>query len=119
MATTTLTATALAVNTAQAITQGTGTAIVAANTMKVLYPKMGKLLILIDSDHADTAATFTAADFFTGKGIGTLEVAVGDTAMKMVIVESRRLKNDDGYVYWTWATNSAGYVQVYTLPPGC
>jgi hypothetical protein len=116
MATTTLTATAITKNTAQAFTQGTGTAINADNTMKVLYPKEGKLLILIDSDHASTAATFAVSDEFTAKGQGVLTEAVADTTMDALILESARFKKADGYVYWTWATNSAGYVQVYTLP---
>lgn len=117
MATTTLTATALSYNTGQAITQGTGTAINASNTMRVLYPKEGKLLILVDSDHADTAATFTAGSF-TASGKGALTHAVGNAAMEIILVESDRLKNSDGYVYWTWAANSAGFVQCYTLPNG-
>ena len=116
MATTTITATALTKNTDQAMTQGTGTAIVAANTFKCAYPREGKLLLLIDSDHDDTAATFAVSDYFIASGKGTLVVDVGDTAMNGVILESDRFKKKDGYVYWTWATNSAGYVQAYTLP---
>ena len=100
MATTTLTATELTINTGQAITQGTGTAINASNTMKVLYPKQGRLLILIDSDHADTAATFAVSDRFVAKGKGTLEHAVGDAAMEIIVIESDRFKKEDGYVYW-------------------
>lgn len=116
MATTTLTATALTRNTGQAISQGTGTAINDANTMRVLYPKEGRLLILIDSDHADTEATFAVSDYFVAKGKGTLAHAVGNAAMEIIVIDSDRFKKKDGYVYFTWATNSAGYVQVYTLP---
>jgi hypothetical protein len=89
---------------------------VQANTLKIPYPKDGKLLILVDSDHADNTLTFTASDFFTAKGKGTLEHAVGNAAMELIIIDSDRLKNDDGYIYGTWATNSAGYVQAYYLP---
>lgn len=124
MAVTEITPTSLSLDTAQAITQGTGTAINDSNTMEIQYPKQGKLLILIDSDHADTAATFSAGDAGVAVGLGDLEVAVGDTAMKAVIVSSDRLLQDvglgtntlPGVLEISWATNSAGYVQAYYLP---
>lgn len=117
MAVTTLTATALSFNTGQVISQGAGTAINTANSMRVLYPREGKLLIFIDSDHASTSATFTAGSFIAS-GKGTVAHAVGNTVMEVIVVESDRLKNNDGYVAWTWATDSAGYVNCFTLPNG-
>lgn len=124
MAVTEITPTDISLDTAQAFTQGTGTAINESNTMEIPYPKQGKLLILIDSDHADTEATFTASDFGVAKGLGDLAVAIGDTAMKAVILSSDRLlqsKGDGdntiaGVLEISWATNSAGFVQAYNLP---
>ena len=115
MAYTTHTATALSMNTGSAVTQGAGTAIVEANTDRVLYPRHGKLIIWIDSDHADTVATFTAGTLLAS-GKGTLEHAVGNATAEIIVIDSDRFKDDDGYVNWTWATNSAGFVRCFTLP---
>jgi hypothetical protein len=120
MATTTLTATDLDYGEEQDISQGGGTAINAANTMRVLYPKNGKLLILIDSDHADTAATFKAGGEnkggFLAAGLGDwTPTAPGDTKLDLIMIDSDRFKDMDGYVYWTWATNSAGFVRVFNI----
>ena len=117
MAITTLTATALTKETAQVITAGSGTAIDPANSMIVAYPREGKLLIIIQSAHASTAATFAASDYFTAAGQGTLEIAVGNGVTKLVVfLSSDRFKQLDGTLEWTWAALSAGFVQVYTLP---
>ena len=115
MATTTISATELSMNTGSAATQGAGTEIVEANPFRVLYPRHGKLIIWIDSDHADTKATFTAGDFIAS-GKGTLDHAVGNGTAEVIVVDSDRFKDDDGYVNWTWASNSAGYVRCFLLP---
>ena len=117
MAITTLTATALTKETAQVITAGSGTAIDAANSMIVAYPKEGKLLIIIQSSNAATAATFAASDYFTAAGQGALTFAVGLGITHMIVfLSSDRFKQLDGTLEWTWAALSAGFVQVYTLP---
>lgn len=115
MATVAITATSLVKNTEQAVTQGAGTAIVEANTNKVLYPKEGKLLLWVDSDHADTALVIGAGDFVAA-GKGSLTWEIGDTTAEILIVEGDRFKDSDGYISWTYATNSAGYVRAFNLP---
>lgn len=115
MAETTVTPTQMALNTGYEITQGAGEAINTANTMHFAYPKAGKLLIVIDSDHADTAATVGAGDF-VAKGKGSTTIAVGIGACKMFIPESDRHVDEDGNVVISWATNSAGYVRAFYLP---
>lgn len=120
MATTVITAVQMAVNVGDVITPGAGTAIVAADTMKVLYPREGKLLIIVDSDNAATQINFTETDQFTGKlpASQALQFAVGNTVMSMIMVESDRHKANDGHLIWIWAASSAGFVRVFLLPVG-
>lgn len=115
MATTVITPTDVSLNTAAVITQGAGTAINDADTMSFAYPRHGKLLILIDSDHADTEATFAAGDKINSV-MGTLAIAVASGVQSMVILESDRFKDNDGNITCTWATNSAGFVRAFYLP---
>lgn len=126
MAVTEITPTQVVLDTAFSLSQGnvgSPTAINAANTMEFPYPKQGKLLLVIDSDHADTAATFSAG-FGVAKGLGTLTVAVADTTQSGVIVSSDRLKVATGadttplkgVLQIAWAANSAGYVKAFYLP---
>ena len=118
MATVAITPTQLSVDDGSAITQGAGTAIVAANTNTIAYPRDGKLLLVIDSDHADTAAT-VAAGFGVAAGQGSVEYAVADTVSELIVVgPSSKLKNTSGNVSITWATNSAGYIRAFYLPEG-
>lgn len=117
MATVAITPTQINKNEGFTLTQGAGTAIVQANTNTIAYPKDGKLLITIDSDHADTTAV-VASGFGTEAGLGTVSYAVGDTVIKGFIVgDSARIKNASGNISITWATNSAGYIRAFYLPP--
>lgn len=116
MATVAISPTTLSMNTGQAITQGTGTAIVPANTNTIAYPREGKLAILIDSDHANTAVTFAVSDHFSALGQGTLTVAVGNAAMQLVIVDSARFKLTSGSLSIAYHADSAGFIQAYYLP---
>jgi len=115
MAVQTVTPTALAFNTGQVVTQGSGTAIDASKTMEIAYPKDGKLLIIVDSTHANTAATFSASDVFVAAGKGTTALAVGNGIAKAIIVESDRHKLNDGVVEISWHADSLGFVQAYYL----
>lgn len=118
MATVAITPTQLSVDTGSAITQGAGTAIVQANTNTIAYPRDGKLLIVIDSDHADTEAT-VAAGFGVASGQGSVSYAVGNAASHLIVVgPSSKLKDADGNISITWATNSAGYIRAFYLPEG-
>jgi hypothetical protein len=115
MAETTITPTAMTAGTAIVVTAGIGTAIDTANTMIVAYPKQGKLILYCDSNHADTAATFTAG-VGVSAGLGSFEWAVGDTVAQMIMLDSDRLVDEDGNLEITWATNSAGFLTAwYTI----
>ena len=115
MAETAITPAVVSRNTAFVLTPGAGTAINDANTMAIPYPVDGKLLIVIDSDHASTAATF-AVGHGVAAGQGTLTVAVGDTVESAVIIDTDRFKQADGDVIISWATNSAGFLRAFYLP---
>jgi len=99
------------------ITPGAGTAINTANTMIVAYPKNSKLLLTIDSNHADTVATIAASDFAIEAGLGAVTYAVGDTVEHLLVVpDQARVRKADGNIDITWATNSAGFVTAWYLP---
>ena len=114
MAETTVTPTQLSFNTGVEISQGAGEAINTANTMHFAYPNAGKLLIVIDSDHADTAAVVGAGDFVAA-GKGTTTIAVGNGKSYLFIPESDRHVDEDGNVVLSWAENSAGFVRAFYL----
>ena len=116
MATVAITPTQLSADTGVVITQGAGTAIVAANTNTIAYPEEGKLLLVVDSDHADTALT-VGAGFGVNSGQGSVEYAVGNTIEHLIVVgNSAQLKDADGNISITYATNSAGFVRAFYLP---
>lgn len=118
MATVALTPTQLTVDTAAVITQGAGTAIVAADTNTIPYPKDGELLILIDSDNAATEATIAVSDFGVSKGQGTASYAVANTVQSLFVVgSSSRFKINAGdEISITWAAGSAGFIRAFYLP---
>ena len=99
------------------ITPGAGTAINTANTMIVAYPNNTKLLLTIDSNHADTVATIGASDYAIEAGKGALTYAVGDTVEHLIVVpDQAQVRNKDGNIDITWAANSAGFVTAWYLP---
>ena len=115
MSETTITPTQMVAGTAIVVTPGVGTAINDAETMSIAYPKQGKLILYIDSDAAQTVATFTAGvGVSSGKGSSTL--AVGNTVTSMVMFDSDRHVDADGDLEITWASSSAGFVAAwYTI----
>ena len=116
MAVVALTPVQLDYNDGSAITQGAGTAIVAANTNTIVVPRNGKLLVFVDSDHANTAATF-AAGGFNSAGQGSVAFAVANGVSELFVVgETSRLKNSSGLLSVSWAAGSAGFIRVFQLP---
>ncbi len=114
MAVTTITPTRLVSDTGVVITQGAGTAINTSDSMIFAYPKDGELLVVIDSDHADTEA-IVAAGYGIDAQAGSW--AVGDTIEHLIVVgASSKFINSDGNVSITWETNSAGFVRAWYLP---
>ena len=125
MAITEITPTALVKGVTEGVvTQGAGTAINTADTMEIKYPKEGKLLLWVDSDHADTAAVISAGDSGVAIGLGAKTFAVGNTVAEIFLPDSdRHLKKTGlgasawkGIIEISWVTNSAGFVRAFYLP---
>ena len=124
---TTVTALALAKNAdGLEISQGAGEAIDTADEMQVLFPKEGKLAIIIDSDNSLTQPIFRAGGGsvegggtkgFLAKGIGSFTpTAIATGTMQIFIISSDRFKSMDGFIYVGWVASSAGFVRFITLP---
>ena len=117
MAITVITATLMVKDESDEISAGVGTAINTSNTMTIAYPENGKLLIVIDSNHADTGAIIAVSDYFTGKGQGTKTILVPDNVAHMFIVgDSARYKTKAGLISISWVANSAGFLHAFLLP---
>ena len=115
MGETTITPTQMVAGTAIVVTPGVGTAISTSNTMVIAYPKQGKLLLYLDSNHDDTEATFSAG-VGVSAGLGSFAWAVADTVTAQMMLDSDRLVDEDGNLEITWATNSAGFLAAwYTI----
>lgn len=94
-----------------------GTAINAANTMTVTYPKEGRLLLAINNTFAGAkVVTIAASDVFLSAGQGALAVSVGQDEVKYLIVESSRHKQSDGNISISFAAATTGFVQAFQLP---
>lgn len=114
MAETTITATQLVSDTAAVITAATGTSINTSNTMVVDFPRDGALIIKIESSHNDTSATLSA-----GYGVDAQTetyAATSGVSSLFVVGSSAKMKNKDGQVEFTWASNSAGYLSAFYMP---
>lgn len=106
------------------VTQAAGTAINNANTIEIKYPKNGKLLLWVDSDHAATAAIIAKGNTGVNIDKGACTWAVGNGTAEMFIPESDRhlIVTGDGSSAWkgvisiSWAANSAGYIRAFYLP---
>jgi hypothetical protein len=124
MAVTEVTPTTFAMETDVVATGSGGTAINASNTIEYLYPKQGKLLLMILSSHANTAAYIAAGDSGVAKGLGAYTWAVGNAIYEMLIVDSDRhlIAVGDGSsafkgcISISWHADSAGYIRAWYLP---
>lgn len=124
MAITEITPTAVSLDTLFTIGGTTGTAINAADTMEIPYPKQGHLLVVILSSNNATAPTFTAG-YGVAAGLGNLTMtAVANGVLNGYVFSSDRLlvKTGDGAsalkgcLQIAWAASSAGYLAAYYLP---
>ena len=117
MAITVITPTLMVKDEPDEISAGVGTAINTSNTMTIIYPENGKLMIVIDSNHADTGCIIGASDYFTGKGQGSTTILVPDTEAHIFIVgDSARYKTKAGLISISWVANSAGFLHAFYLP---
>lgn len=124
MAVTEITPTTFAMETDVVATGAGGTAINPSNSMEMLYPKQGKLLLMILSAHANTAAYIAAGDVGVAVGLGAYTWAVGNAVYEMLIVDSDRhviatgsgSSAFKGCISITWHADAAGYIRAWYLP---
>lgn len=116
MAITTLTATALTVNTVSADLIPTAlTAIDADKTMQVLYPREGKLLLIINVTSASDEVTISAGEYLSN-GIGAYTFSAPQNDVLYLLVDSSRFKDFDGLLSIEFSDGTTGYVGALLLP---
>lgn len=117
MAYTLLTATALAKNTISADLPITaGTAIDKTKTMHVLYPREGKLVLVLNNTYAGSSVITVSAGEYHANGIGSLAITMAQDDVRFLVLDSDRFKDFDGYINLTFDANTTGYVQAFSLP---
>ncbi len=93
-----------------------GTAINAANTNTIAYPKEGKLLLVLNNTFAGSKAITIAAGDGIAKGLGAKTVTMAQDDVMFLIVNSSRHKDDEGNITLSYAASMTGYVQAFYLP---
>jgi len=117
MATTTITPTALTKDTQSADLPVTGlTAIVAANTHSIAYPKENKLLIVLNNTTAASKDFTIVAGDFQAAGVGDLTITMAQDDVRYLVVSSDRFKDSSGNVNITVAASTTGFIGAFTLP---
>jgi hypothetical protein len=117
MAITTLTATALVVNTVSADLPVTSfTAIDADKTMQVSYPREGKLLLILNNTTAGAKDFSISAGEYISNGIGALTIAMAQDDVRFIVIDSSRFKDFDGKVSIEFADSTTGFVGALSLP---
>lgn len=117
MAITTLTATALAVNTVSADLPVTGfTAIDADKTMQVLYPREGKLVLILNNTTAGAKNFTISAGEYISEGIGDYVIAMAQDDVRFLVIDSSRFKDFDGLVSIEFEDSTTGFVGALSLP---
>lgn len=117
MAVTTLTAVQLAFNTPSAESKiAGGTAIDAAKTMEVLFPKDGKLLLVINNTYAGAKVITVSAGDFTAKGLGAVAITCAQAGVYFFVPSSDQLKQSDGKLELSFEASTTGFVQAFLLP---
>jgi hypothetical protein len=117
MAVTVLTATALVANTVSASLPVTGfTAIDASKTMQVLYPREGKLVLILNNTFAGSKVFTIEAGEYLSNGIGDYAITMGQDEVRFLVIDSTRFKDFDGLVSITFAGSTTGFVGALSLP---
>lgn len=94
------------------------TAIVAANTFKIPFPREGRLLLVLNNTFAG-AKVFTikaGSDAFIASSVGDLALSLAQDDVRFIMVTSDRFKQSDGYVNITFESGTTGFVQAIALP---
>jgi hypothetical protein len=117
MAVTTLTATALTKNTVSADLPVTSfTAIDADKTMKVAYPREGKLVLILNNTFAGSKVFTISAGEYIANGVGSLAITMAQDDVRFLVLDSDRFKDFDGNVSIEFADSTTGYVGALSLP---
>jgi hypothetical protein len=117
MAVTTLTATALVKNTVSADLPVTAfTAIDATKTMEVLYPREGKLVLILNNTFAGAKNFTIESGDYHASGQGDLVIAMAQDDVRFLVVDSDRFKQSDGKLNITFEADTTGFVGALSLP---
>jgi hypothetical protein len=117
MAITTLTATALVLNTVSADLPVTSfTAIDADKTMQVLYPREGKLVLVLNNTTAGAKVFTVSAGEYLSEGIGDYAITMAQDDVRFLVIDSSRFKDFDGLVSIEFADSTTGFVGALSLP---
>jgi hypothetical protein len=117
MAITTITATALTVDTVSADLPVTAfEAINASNTISVAYPREGKLLLVLNNTFAGAKVFTVGAGDYLSNGVGAYAITMAQDDVRYLIVDSSRFKDFDGTINITFAASTTGYVGAFSLP---
>ena len=92
-----------------------GTAIVAANTDTIAYPKEGRLLIVINNTtETEQDITFSAGDKLSA-GQGDLVVEMATLDVRFVVLESSRFSSSD-QITIDYEAGTTGFVMAFYIP---
>jgi len=117
MAVTTLTATSLSRNTVSADLPVTAfTAIDADKTMKVAYPREGKLVLILNNTTAGSKVFTISAGEYHANGVGDYEITMAQDDVRFLVVDSDRFKDFDGNVAIEFEDSTTGFVGALSLP---
>jgi hypothetical protein len=115
MAYTTLTSTTVSANSFNDITASGLTAIDADKTMRYLYPKEGKTVLIIQATSSGDTVNVTVGDFHA-KGIGAVSQAMTQNSYYMLVLDSDRFKDFDGYIELEFTDGTTGFAGAFDLP---
>jgi hypothetical protein len=117
MAITTLTATALVLDTVSADLPVTAfTAIDADKTMQVLYPREGKLVLILNNTTAGAKVFTISAGEYLANGQGAYAITMAQDDVRFLVIDSSRFKDFDGLVSIEFADSTTGFVGALSLP---
>ena len=121
MAITEITPTQISLDTGVVVTAAAGTAIDTGNTIEILYPKQGKLLIKLQAVGATATATLSVGYGVAG-GANSMSCTTGVSKLFVISSDKSVIAVGDGATPFygclqiTWVAASAGFIQAFYLP---
>lgn len=118
-----ITPTALAVNVASAdLKIAGGTAIVHAATDTIVYPREGKLIIVLNNTFAGAKIVTIGAGDALGAGVGSMDISIAQDAVEYLVLDSARFKTfgvaatGGGVITIDYEAAMTGFVMALSLP---